>query len=308
MSNNLQLRGVIPPFATPLSDGELDLLGVDRLVEHILEGGVDGLFLLGTTGEGPSLTVRQRYHLIERVCETNRQRVPVLCAISDPSLGEAIELAEHAHGAGAHAVVSAGPYYLPISQQQLAAYCFELADRSPLPVVLYNMPSCTKLTFDMATVEQLADHPNIVGVKDSSGDMDYFYELVDRFGDAEFSLLIGPEENLARAMLCGGDGGVCGGGNLFPQLYVRIVAAARDGDRQRLNALQSLVEEVFATIYFVGDHHPTRILQGVKAALFGLGVCSAEMAPPIAPLADEQLERVAAAARAMRSRVEAAVV
>ena len=117
------LRGIIPPLATPLSDRDrLDLPGLERLIEHVLAGGVHGLFLLGTTGEAPGLSHRLRCELIERACAQVAGRVPVLVGVSDTAFVESVELAEHAADAVAHAVVLAPPYYFPAGQAELAGY------------------------------------------------------------------------------------------------------------------------------------------------------------------------------------------
>ena len=154
------LKGIVPPMVTPLHGrDELDHYGLSRLVEHLLSGGVAGLFILGTTGEGPSLSYRLRYELIEKTCELVAGRVPVLVGITDTSLVEAVELAKFSQGAGAAAVVAAPPYYFPVEQPPLLTFLSCLADESSLPLFLYNMPSCVKATLAFETVEALARHP-----------------------------------------------------------------------------------------------------------------------------------------------------
>src|SRR5215470_3994533 len=111
---NSPLTGIIPPMVTPLrSRDELDVPGLERLIEHILSGGVSGLFILGTTGEGPSLSYRLRRELVERVCKQNKKRVPILVGITDTSFVESVSLARHSADCGADAVVAAPPYYMP---------------------------------------------------------------------------------------------------------------------------------------------------------------------------------------------------
>lgn len=286
-----QLRGVIPPLATPLTnDWELDYDGLERLVEQLLGGGVHGLFALGTTSEGPSLSYRVRYRLVEYVCELAESRVPVLVGISDTSLSESLELARHAHAAGAAAVVTTPPYYLPISQDQVVAYIERLADASPLPVVLYNIPMCAKVEFQESTIARCRELDNVVGIKDTSCDMPFFQRLTERFAaDREFAVLIGPEDKLADALEMGADGGVCGGANLFPRLYVAIYEAAARGDQAQAKRLQAITEQVIEKIYRVGPEFPTSIMQGMKGVLELQGICSRTTAPPIDPLSDEQM-------------------
>ena len=135
-------------MVTPLRGrDELDLAGLERLIEHILSGGVDGLFILGTTGEGPSLSYHLRRELIERACRLVRARVPVLVGITDTAFVESLNLARAAADAGADALVAAPPYYLPGGQPEAREYLAHLVPELPLPLFLYNMPSHTKLAF-----------------------------------------------------------------------------------------------------------------------------------------------------------------
>lgn len=147
------LRGIIPPLVTPLTDqDQIDVPGTERLLDHVVRGGVHGIFVLGTTGEGTSLSPQVRSRFVEIVCDIVKDRVPVLVGITETSMTSAIDLAEQSYGAGASAVVTAAPYYLPMTQSDLLGYMEELAERVPLPMMIYNMPSCTKTAFDVKTV------------------------------------------------------------------------------------------------------------------------------------------------------------
>ena len=207
------IRGIVPPIVTPLVDQQqLDTPGLERLIERILSGGVAGVFVVGTTGEGPSLRHELRHQMVELVCDQVAGRVPVYVGITDTSFDESVELAERAYAAGAAAVVVAPPYYLPMSQPELIHYTQRLADACSLPMLLYNMPGCTKVWFEPATVRQLSDHPRIVGLKDSGGDLDYLEKTVQLCRHRpDFSILVGPEELLLQAMRRGAHGGVHGG-------------------------------------------------------------------------------------------------
>ncbi len=283
------LRGIVPPMVTPLSDRDtLDAAGLERLVEHILAGGVQGLFILGTTGEGPSLSYRLRCELVERVCEQVAGRVPVLVGISDTSLVESLNLADYAADAGARAVVLAPPYYYPAGQAELLHYIQHIAAELPLPVFLYNLPSHTKLSFDPETVRRLIEIPNVVGLKDSSAEMIYFHK-VRRLAEerADWSLLIGPEELLAEAVLLGAHGGVSGGANLCPRLYVELYRAATRGDTARVAELHAKVIEISQRIYHSADHGAA-VIAGLKCALSCLGICDDFMAEPFHRLRDAE--------------------
>ena len=276
------LRGIIPPMITPLCDRDtLDIPGLERLVEHILGGQVQGLFILGTTGEGPSLGYRLRCELIDRVCEQVASRVPVLVGITDTAFTESVNLAHHAADAGASAVVLSAPYYSPAAQPELMEYLANITAELPLPLFLYNMPSHTKVNFSLELLRGAMDLPGIVGLKDSSCNMIYFHRALRmiRRHRPEWSVLVGPEELLAEAVLLGADGGVNGGANLCPQLYVELFHAAAAHDVDRVIQLHEQVMELAENLYHVGQHG-SAVIKGLKCALSCLGVCDDFMAEP----------------------------
>ncbi len=287
------LRGIVPPMVTPLKDRDtLDLAGLERLVEHILAGGVHGLFLLGTTGEGPGLSYRLRCELIERVCGQVDGRVPVLVGITDTSFVESVNLAGIAADEGAAAVVLAPPYYFPAGQPELLEYLEHIVVELPLPVFLYNMPSHTKIKFELATLRTALALPNVVGLKDSSGDLEYFRQAAQLIRDFPgTALLMGPERLLADAIALGGHGGVCGGANLLPHLFVGLYQAAVQGDAERTAALLRRVQELGDTLYTIGKHS-SAFIKGVKCALSCLGICDDAMAEPFQRFRATERERV----------------
>lgn len=286
-------KGIIPPLITPLQDlNLLDVKGLERLTEHILSGGVHGLFILGTTGEGPSLSYDLRYELTERVCSQVDERVPVLVGITDTSFIESIQLSKKAAEAGADAVVAAPSYYFSTNQSELIPYFRTLADESPLPLFLYNMPAHTKVHFESTTVKILADHSNILGFKDSSGDLHYFQKVVHLLQDnSEFSLLVGPEEMLMQTMLSGGHGGVNGGANMFPKLYVAMYEATLERDFERMSDLQKKILEISSSIYTVGNS-PAKYLQGLKCVLSLMEICNDTLALPYRSLGAQEKEKI----------------
>jgi len=287
------LRGIVPPMITPLAGRDtLDVAGLEKLTEHILAGGVHGLFILGTTGEAPGLSYRLRLELIDRVCEQVKGRVPVLVGATDTSFAESVHVAEHAADAGAHAVVLAAPYYFPANQPELLEYIENIAGELPLPVYLYNMPSHTKVSFGLDTLKRLIDIPNVYGLKDSSGQMVYFHEVRQLVKDRpDFSLLVGPEQLLAESVLLGGHGGVCGGANLVPELYVELYNAATAGNLARIRELHDRVMQISTTLYAVGQYG-SAFIKGLKCALSCLGICDDALAEPFQRFAPAERARV----------------
>jgi 4-hydroxy-tetrahydrodipicolinate synthase len=294
MHGAIPLKGIIVPLVTPLADRDrLDVDGLQRVVEHVIAGGVHGLFLLGTTGEAPSLSERLKRELIERACRQVHGRVPVLVGVTDTSLVDSIALARFADEQQAQGVVLAPPPYFPLNQADLAAYVGEFAAESPLPLYLYNMPSHSKVEFEPATVRGLLDLPNLAGIKDSSGQMLYFNELLQLAADRpDLTVLMGPEELLAESVLIGGHGGVCGGANLHPRLYVELYEAAVSGDLNLVHKLQHRVLRLSARLYSVGDP-PSGYLTGLKCAMSCLGLCSDRLAEPLHALSDDRRATIA---------------
>jgi 4-hydroxy-tetrahydrodipicolinate synthase len=292
---NHPLTGIIPPIVTPLrARDELDVAGLERLIEHILAGGVHGLFVLGTTGEAPSLSYRLRREMIERTCRQVAGRVPVLVGITDTAFVEAVNLAQFAAEAGAQALVLAPPYYFPNSQPELLEFVQHLAPELPLPLFLYNMPTHTKTIFEIGTVRRAMQIPSVVGLKDSSADMIYFHQLLGLASERpEWSLLIGPEELLAESVLLGGHGGVCGGANLCPRLYVDLYEAAATRQLDHAMALHARVMHISNTLYRVGRHR-SALIKGLKCALNELGLCDDFMAEPFHRFREEERGRVRA--------------
>ena len=226
-----QLQGVIPPMITPLTeDGAIDLDGTQRLVAHLLTGGVSGIFVLGSSGEGPWLTPTQSQQVIEGVAIAVNGRVPVLAGILEPSTQRVVEMLGNAERAGADAVVVTTPYYFESDAAVHAHHFSSIADNTDLAVVLYNIPSKTHANLSVETVAQLLEFENIVGIKDSSGDWEQVSGLLAlRQLRPDFRVLQGAEGLSGRSLLAGVDGLVPGLGNLMPSLFVRMMAAARAG-------------------------------------------------------------------------------
>jgi dihydrodipicolinate synthase/N-acetylneuraminate lyase len=290
----IALSGIIPPLVTPLLDRDtLDVAGLERLIEHVIGGGVQGLFILGTTGEAPSLSYRLRREVIDRVCKQTGGRVPVLVGITDTAFVESVALAKHAADANADALVLAQPYYFPAGQTELIEYVDHLVPELPLPLMLYNMPALTKVWFEFETLRQLSRHPGIAGVKDSSGDLEYFQRLPElRTDRPDWTFFMGPEHLLVESVKLGGDGGVNGGANLFPELFVKTWKAAVAGDEATVTALQAEIDSL-QQIYEIGKY-ASRHIKATKSALSILGICSDFMAEPFQRFKAPEKERVAA--------------
>lgn len=288
-----KFSGLIPPMITPMTGRDrLDTEGLGRLVDHLIEGGVGGVFVLGTTGEAPSLSHRLQQEVVARTVEAVAARVPVLVGITDPSFVETVRLAEHSAASGASGLVLSTPYYFPAGQTELKYYVDQLVPELPLPVMLYNIPSLTKVWFEIPTLEALSEHSQIVGLKDSSGDMDYFQRAVGlKRLRPDWSIMIGPEALLARAMELGADGGVAGGANLYPNLFVSLIESVVREDTAGSRLLQGQIESL-QRIYDVGKY-ASRHIKGTKCGVSLLGICEDFLADPFHRFRPEDRQRVA---------------
>jgi len=286
------LRGIVPPLVTPLrSRDELDMAGLERLIEQVLSGGVHGVFILGTTGEAPSLSYRLRRELIDRTCKLVDGRVPVLVGITDTAFVESTGIARHAAEAGAQALVVSTPYYFPVGQLELESYLEHLVTELPLPLFLYNMPMMTKVQFEPELVRRMMALDKVVGIKDSSGDLNYFKQIVDLArGRADWTVLAGPENLLVETLRSGGHGGVNGGANFYPALYVELYKAVTSGDGAREAELVKQLGQV-AEIYHIGKY-ASAVVKGIKCALSLMGICDDCLAEPFSPFRAPERERV----------------
>ena len=289
---DLLLKGIIPPMITPLTDeGDLDEKGLEKLIVHLLSGGVHGIFLLGTNGEGPSLTYSLRKELITKTCKLVNHKVPVLVGITDTSFEGSISIAKHAKNAGADAVVVAPPYYFPISQHEMITYLKNLVPKLPLPFVIYNMPSCTKLHLSLESVKK-AKELGAIGIKDSSGDINYLNTLINEFKDSpNFSIIAGTESFIPETIANGGHGAVAGGANIFPSLFVNLYEASIARDKETISILHNKVMKLYDTIYNIGQS-PSKITIGIKTTLSVMGICNDYLALPLRKFSNGQRQKI----------------
>jgi len=288
----LPLKGIIPPMITPLLENmELDSVGLKNLIEHLLNGGVHGIFLLGTNGEGPSLGYELRKQLITEACEIIRHRVPILVGITDTSFEASLDIAHHAQTAGSDALVVAPPFYFPLSEEEINYYFQALVPMLPLPFLVYNIPSCTKLSLSAATVK-IAKELGAIGVKDSSGNLEVLYAFIEAFKDTpDFSVIVGDELFLSDAILKGGHGGVAGGANVFPKLFVDLYEASLSNDLPGIAKIRKKILHIHDTIYSV-ENSPTRSIKAIKCALSILGICEDHMASPLNRLGTDKRNEI----------------
>ncbi len=281
MNKTEKFYGIIPPLVTPLLDNnKLDYEGLERLLEHVITGGVHGVFILGTTGEAQSLSYNLRVEMIRQTSNLIKGRLPLLVGISDTSLTDSLALSQKAYEYGADAVVSAPPYYFAPGQPELAEFYEKLIPQLELPLFLYNMPAFTKVSFSIDTIKRLAEQPGVIGLKDSSANGTYLQSVLYAMRDrSDFSVFVGPEEMMAEAVMMGASGGVNGGANLFPRLYVDLYNAAKANRIDEVKQLQQKVMKISTSIYNNGNYGSS-YLKGLKCALSILNICDDFVASP----------------------------
>jgi len=291
--NSSTVRGIIPPMVTPLLDtNTLDEQGVENLVEHLISGGVSGIFILGTTGEAQHLSFRIKGELIRKTAACIDGRVPLLVGITDVSFSESMKIARIAAENNASAVVAAPPYYFALGQPELVEYYETLATKSPLPLYLYNLPLHTKTMIEINTVKVLAQHKNIIGVKDSSANGVYLCKLLHLFNDRpDFGLYVGPEEMMPSMVLMGAHGGVAGGANIYPDILVKVYRAAAAKDVNKTIELQNLMIQISNELYGIG-RFASSYIKGIKTALSLKGICSEILAQPFNRFLEPEKEKV----------------
>lgn len=302
MKKNVRLSGLIPPMVTPLDAlRQLDVAGVKNMVGHLLEGGVDGVFLLGTTGEGPHLSYEIRNRLVKETCRLVKGRVPVLVGITETDLEDALIFAKACRGYGAAGVVAAPPYYFKLTQAECVAWFTELADRSPLPVIVYDMPAHTDTVIEPATIAKLAAHENIIAMKASSSVIALFNKFrvaLEPFRE-KFSLFMGPDEAMGEAVMLGADGGVCTGANLWPKAFKKMYLAACAGDLETVRKIQRFTTLSSYLLYGLGQGQ-IGFLKGVKAALSEMGLVRNVLCAPFAPFTGAERAKVRKALSVLR--------
>lgn len=271
--------GVLCPIVTPLADGEVDEEALSSLTEFILDGGVDGLFPCGTTGEFASLAPEQREHVIGTVAEAAGD-APVIAGAAGTSVPETLRRIEEAESAGADAAAIVGPYFHTANGPEGTQRFFEaIAEESALPLYLYNIPMYVGDDVDAETVGTLAEHDAVRGMKDTSGDLSYFLS-VDRHTPEEFVLMQGFDTLLVPALRMGSNGGVHALANVIPEVFAELLESAND---ERGAELQ---REAIAPLFELCVEHG--FAPATKAALVHRDVIpSDEVKPPLVELDED---------------------
>jgi 4-hydroxy-tetrahydrodipicolinate synthase len=284
------IRGIIPPVATPMKANEdLDLPRLRSFLDHLIDGGVHGIFVLGTNSEFYALDEAEKQAVIATTVEHVRGRVPVFAGTGAESTREAVRLTKMAEREMVQGVSVITPYFVLPSQQEIFDHYRRVAESTSLPVVLYNNPStCGGLKIDVDTVARLAEIPNIRGVKDSSGDLQNTCEYV-RVVPPTFSVMMGRDTLIFHGLISGAKGAVPATGNIAPRLLVEIYETFARGDLPASLAAQRRLNPIRLALTLGTPPG------GVKAALEVLGQSIGPSRAPVGPLPPDKQQKMRAA-------------
>jgi 4-hydroxy-tetrahydrodipicolinate synthase len=281
-------KGIIPAMVTPLTDsGRVNEGALRKLVNHLIDGGSHGLFPVGSQGEFFALRLEQKHEVVRIVVDETRGRVPVYAGTGAVTTREAIETTKMAQGLGVSAVSLITPYFVTPSQKELIAHYTAIAKACPtLPILLYSNPDRTQVPLPVSTVLELAAVDNIVGIKDSSGDLSMTGEYIRLTRGMNFHVLMGRDTLIYAALCYGAAGSICATGNVDPRVPVAIYEAFMAGDHKRaLEAQYSLA--------------PLRIAFGlgtfpvvIKEALTMIGIDAGPAILPVGPMTPENREKL----------------
>jgi 4-hydroxy-tetrahydrodipicolinate synthase len=286
------IRGIIPPVATPMKDNEdLDLPRLRTFLDELLGSAVHGIFVLGTNSEFYALDEAEKQQVIATTVEHVAGRVPVFAGTGAETTREAVRLTKMAEKEGAQGVSVITPYFILPSQQEIFDHYRRIAESTSLPVVLYNNPAtCGGIKIDVDTVARLAEIPNILGIKDSSGDLQNTNEYLRVVPD-RFSVMMGRDTLIYPALVFGARGAVPATGNIAPKILVAIYEAFVRGDHAASLAAQRQLNPVRLSLTL------GTAPGGVKAALQLLGTPIGPCRSPVAPLSADKLDKMRVALR-----------
>lgn len=285
----LAIRGSIVALVTPMHpDGSVDYAALRSLIDWHIDEGTDCISVVGTTGESPTVTVDEHCEIIRVAVEQVAGRVPVMAGAGANSTREAIALARYCKKVGADCTLSVVPYYNKPTQEGIAAHFSAIADAVDIPMVLYNVPGRTVADMQVDTCLKLAQHPNIVAVKEASGNMDRAAQLI-RGAPEGFSIYSGDDPTAVALMLLGGHGNVSVTANVAPKHMHALCMAALAGNAPQAAQLHFALIELNQALFIEPNPIP------VKWALQAMGRIGSGLRLPLTPLQQAQHARVLAA-------------
>jgi 4-hydroxy-tetrahydrodipicolinate synthase len=272
-------KGLFAPNITPFSAQSVDEPALRRVLDYLIEGNASGLVPCGTTGESATLTHDEHRRVIEITIEHAAGRVPVIAGTGSNSTAEAIELTKHAENAGADAALLICPYYNRPTQDGLIAHFTHVAEATSLPLIMYNIPSRTGINMTAATTAVLSRLPNIVGIKEASGDLHQVAAIIEQ-ADPDFAVLSG-DGNLTFLICClGGAGAILADAHVLPGEWRRMVELIAAGNIADAREIHYRLLPITRALFLETNPAP------VKAALELMGIAPADTRLPLLPATD----------------------
>lgn len=284
-------HGVVVPMATPVtSDGNIDVAAVERIVSNFVRHGVSPL-IMGTTGEGNSVSAEQGVEMISAAAKVAKGRVTIYAGLAGNCIVEQKAAAKLFIEAGADVIAATLPCYYALTPEQMYGYYKDMADTLPVPLMLYNITITTHMSIPLDIIERLSHHPNIVGLKDSENNVPRLEEALRLFGGREdFAYFCGCAANSAVALKNGADGIVPSVGNYLPEAYQALYEAGIAGDTETAEKYQQMTIEIGK----VNTEGMTlgQSLAGLKVIMNIYGLCETYMLPPLSELSDDAVEQI----------------
>jgi len=279
-------KGVFVPNITPFSAQSVDEAALRRVLDYLIEAGATGLVPCGTTGESATLTHEEHQRVIQITAGHAEGRVPVIAGTGSNSTAEAMALTKHAEQVGVDAALLICPYYNRPTQSGLVAHFTRIAAATSLPIIMYNVPGRTGVNMTAATAAELSRLPNIVGVKEASGDLSQVMEIL-RVAEPGFAVFSG-DGNLTFPICClGGAGGILADAHVLPGEWLRMVDLIRSGEVEQAREIHFRLLPITRALFLETNPVP------VKAGMELLGVASAEVRLPLVPATDSCRAEVA---------------
>ncbi len=277
--------GSITALVTPFRDGKVDEKAFQDLVNWQIEAGTHAVVPCGTTGESPTLSHDEHRRVVDLCIEVAKDRIPIIAGAGSNSTEEAVDLIKHASQAGADGALVVTPYYNKPNQQGLKAHFTAVADASDVPIIIYNIPPRSVIDMTVETMAELAEHPNIVGVKDATGNL--ARSLSERLEiGREFCLLSGNDETAVAYLAQGGFGCISVSANVAPHLNAEMHDAWRNENYEDVWRIRDILHPLNTVLFCEPNPVPT------KFALSLLGRCLPDARLPMVPLAPASMARV----------------
>ena len=278
-------KGIGTALVTPMTENGPDYAAMERLLEMQLQGGVDALIVCATTGEAPTLTDEEHIDMIKFVAEYVKGRIPVIAGTGSNYTDHAVDMSIMARDVGADGLLCVTPYYNKCTQEGLVASFTKIADATELPMIVYNVPSRTGVTIKPDTYVKLAEHPNIVGIKEAGGDISAVVETMSKCGD-NINMYSGNDDQIVPIMSMGGIGCISVLSNILPKAAKEITDKFFAGDIAGAAAAQCRLKPLMDALFCEVNPIP------VKAALEAMGVIDGFMRLPLTPMTAANREKL----------------